>query len=295
MLAIAATLAALILLRNRPRAMCGVALAACVLPLLLPTSDPLLRAGTALLTWLFLVKTLQFAARHEAPTGVFDLLLFLTIPAVVRWQAARRPDYARALRSVVRGLGQLALMGLLTLTVISLDARNPVQLITTQVGIYLALAGVLNIAAATLSARGLDYDDPFDNPLAARTPAEFWSRRWNTWVSHMLHRYVFLPAGGRRHPLRGTLAAFAASAALHEGFVVVGLLTVSGWMGAYFLLQGVLVAVTSRWRPFRRLAREVPALGWLVTLAVLLASGTLLVRGADGLDPSQGWRRCCSG
>jgi len=98
----------------------------------------------------------------------------------------------------------------------------PVQLITTQVGIYLALAGACNLAVVTLALRGLDFDDPFDNPLVARSPGEFWGRRWNTWVNHMLYRYVFVPSGGWRRPVRGTLAAFPVSGALHEGFVVVG-------------------------------------------------------------------------
>jgi len=145
----------------------------------------------------------------------------------------------------------------------------------------------------SLSLRGLDYDDPFDNPLAARTPGEFWGRRWNTWVSHMLYRYVFLPSGGRRHPVRGTLAAFAVSGALHEGFVVVGTLGFSGWMGGFFLLQGALVAATSHSRPFRRLARRAPLATWAFTIVLMLATGTLFVRGADGIEPSDAWRRCC--
>ena len=39
----------------RPRLMCACALLACVLPFLLPTSEPFLRAAAALLTWAFTV------------------------------------------------------------------------------------------------------------------------------------------------------------------------------------------------------------------------------------------------
>lgn len=293
LLALAALPATLVLLRDRPRLMCVVALAGCVVPFFLPTSEPLLRASAAILACLFLVKALQCAAGHERPRDMIDFLQFLIIPAVVRWENTRRPDPLRAGRSLLTSLIQLGLAFLLMIVVLRLDLRNPVELITTQIGIYLGLAGVCNMAVVSLSLRGLDYDDPFDNPLAARTPGEFWGRRWNTWVNHTLYRYVFKPSGGRRHPVRGTLAAFAVSGALYEAFVVVGTQAFSGWMGGFFLLQGALVAATSQSRSFRRLARRAPALTWALTLVVMLATGTMLVRGADGIDPSDAWRRCC--
>jgi hypothetical protein len=49
----------------------------------------------------------------------------------------------------------------------------------------------------------------------------------------------------------------------------------------------------TRSRSFRRLARRAPALTWAFTAVVMLATGTMLVRGADGIDPSNAWRRCC--
>lgn len=293
-LLLAATPVILSLSRERPRLMRVAALSACALPFFLPHSEPFARAATAILTWLFLVKTLQYTTGHEKPSGFVDLLLFLTIPAVVRWDIPRRKDARRAWRTLLRGLVQLGLALLLMLAVLQLDRTHWIQLITTEMGIYLSLAGVCNLAVVALALRGLDYDDPFDNPLAARTPGEFWGRRWNTWVNHMLYRYVFMPLGGRRKPVRGTMAAFAFSAALHEGFVVVGTREFTGWMGGFFLAQGLLVAATSQSRSFRRLARRAPLLTWAFTLLALVATGVMLVRGADGIDPSEAWHRCCS-
>jgi hypothetical protein len=293
LLALGVLAVALALLTDRPRLMWIVALAGCLLPFLLPGSEPLLRAAAAILVCLFFVKALQVAAGHERPRGTLDSLLFLVIPALVRWESPRRPDPARAARSLLTSLGQVGLAFLLMSVVLRLDVRNPVQLITTQIGIYLGLAAACNIAVIPLSLRGLDYDDPFDNPLAARTPSEFWGRRWNTWVNYMLYRYVFVPSGGQRNPVRGTLAAFALSAALHEAFVVAGTRTFSGWMAGFFLVQGGLTALTSRSRPFRRLARRAPVLTWALTLVAMLTTGTMFVRGADGIDPSDAWRRCC--
>jgi hypothetical protein len=93
--------------------------------------------------------------------------------------------------------------------------------------------------------------------------------------------------------VRGTLAAFAVSGAFHEAAADVGTLSFSGWMLAYFLVQGTLVAATSQARSFRRLARRAPALTWALTVVVMLATGAMLVRGSDGIDPSNAWRRCC--
>ena len=270
----------------------AIAVMSCLLPFLLPAAEPFFRAAAALLTWLLLVKTLQYTAGHEKPQGFADLIQFLFIPAVVRWEQPRRKDTARAGRTAITSTLQLALAFLLMVMVLELDRHTQVQVITTELGIYLCLAGVCNLGAASLALRGLDYDDPFDNPLAARTPGEFWGRRWNTWVNHMLYRYVFVPSRGRRHPVRGTLA-FTASAALHEGFVVVGTREFTGWTGGFFLVQGVLVAATSQSRWFRRLSRRAPSVTWAFTMIMMMITGVMLVRGVDRIDPSHAWERCC--
>lgn len=281
----------LALFRRWPRAGCALAALACVVPFLVPTPHPLVRAGLALLTWVYLVKSLQYAAGHERPGSLTDFLQFVTLPVVVRWDAPRRPDPRRALASLGRGLALAVVLGGLVHAAVGHDLAPAVRLVVTEVGVYVALAALCNVAVVPLALRGLDYDDPFDSPLLARSPAEFWGRRWNSWVSHMLYRYVFTPAGGRRHPVRGTLAAFAASAALHEALVDVGIRGFSGWMGLFFLVQGALVVATSRWPAFRRQERRRPVLTWGFTLAAMLTTGVLFVRGMDGADPFRTWDR----
>jgi len=291
LLALAALPVILVLLRNWPRLLCGVALVGCALPFFLPTAEPLLRSGTVVFTCLFLFKALQFAAGHVRPRGWIDFGLFIFTFAVVRWETPRRPDPRRAVLTFLTGLFQLGLAWLVMLAVLQLNGRNPVQLFTTQLGVYLVAAGILNLVLVFLSLRGLDHDDLFNHPFGSLTPGEFWSRRWNTWISHLLHRYVFLPVGGRRHPVRGTLAAFAASGVFHEVIADVGTRKFNGAMLVYFLLQGGLVTVTSRSRFYRRIARDVPVLAWIMTTLLLLATGILFVRGMDGIDPSYAWRR----
>lgn len=281
----------LVLLRNWPRLLCLVALAGCALPFFLPRSEPLLRSFAMAFTCFLLVKGLQFMAGHSRPRGSFDFLLFIVTFATVRWETPRRPDPVRAARRLVTGLFLLGLAWLVRDLVLRLDEHNPVQLFTSQLGLYLVVAGVCNLTVVKLSLRGLDHDDVFHNPFGSRTPAEFWGRRWNSYVGHLLHRYVFLPTGGRRHPVRGLLAAFGASAVLHEVIFDIGTLKFNGGMLGYFMVQGGLVAITSRSRFYRRLAREIPVLAWILTMVVMLLTGVLFVRGMDGVDPSNGWRR----
>jgi hypothetical protein len=290
--ALVGLLVVLTLLRDWPRLLCFVAMAGCALPFFLPTSEPLWRSVALVLTHFALIKALQFAAGHVQPRGRIDFFLFMLNPVpVVRWATPRRPDLRRAAFALLTGLGQLGLVWGLMLLVTQLDARNPVQLFTTQIGLYLVVAGICNLSLVKFSLRGLDHDDVFNNPFASLTPGEFWGRRWNTMVSDLLHRYVFLPAGGRRHPVRGMLAAFAVSGAYHELIFDLGTLKFNGGMLAFFMVQGGLVAVTSGSRGFRRLVREVPVLAWLVTTILMLATGILFVYGMDGVDPSNAWRR----
>lgn len=292
LLALTALPLGLVLLRDRPRILCGVALAGCAVPFLLPVSAPLWRAIALVFTSFFLIKVLQLSAGHVRPRGKRDFLLFMfTYFHVVRWESPRRPDPRRAARALCTGLFQFGLAWLLKIGVQQLDSRNPVQLFTTQAGLYLVVAGLCNVSAVKLSLRGLDYDDAFHSPFASLSPGEFWGRRWNSVVSHLLHRYVFLPVGGRRHPLRGMWVAFAVSGAFHELVMDVGTLKFNGGMLAYFLLQGGLVAATSRSRFFRRIVREAPKLAWFLTLVLMLVTGILFVYGLDGVDPSNAWRR----
>jgi len=281
----------LILLRNWPRLLCGVALVGCALPFFLTAATPVQRLVTFLFTSLFLIKALLLATGHARPRGLVDCVLFIFTFAVVRWETPRQPDPRRAARTLLISLGQFVLAWLLMRIVVQFDQRNPVQLFTAQIGFYLVAGGALQSALALLSLRGLDHDNLFNNPLASLTPAEFWGRRWNTWVRDLLHRYVFLPAGGRRHPVRGTMAAFAVSGAYHELLIDVGTGKFNGGMLAYFLLQGGLVLATARSSFYRRLAREVPGLAWVLTTILLLLTGVLFVRGLDGVDPSKAWHR----
>ena len=81
------------------------------------------------------------------------------------------------------------------------------------------------------------------NVLGAYSPAEFW-RRWNVPMYRWCLENVYKPAGGCRRPHVAGLAAFAVSGLLHEYLYAVIFGRVTGYMLAFFLLQGVAVSLT---------------------------------------------------
>lgn len=90
---------------------------------------------------------------------------------------------------------------------------------------------------------------PHRNPFAARTVADFWGRRWNTWMSDWFRFAIFAPL--RRRPMLAVWLAFLVSAVLHEFVLNLTLWLVTGrnlfgTMLLYFLLQGAGVLAERR-------------------------------------------------
>jgi hypothetical protein len=102
--------------------------------------------------------------------------------------------------------------------------------------------------AAAIRLFGVYSISPERQPFLARTPAEFW-RRYNRWIGQFLQENVYLPLGGRRHPVRATLLVFAVSGLLHEYLFLVATGRLHGYQMAFFLLQGIAVAMSLRIRP----------------------------------------------
>jgi Membrane bound O-acyl transferase family len=93
------------------------------------------------------------------------------------------------------------------------------------------------------------------HPLRSRSLAEFWGERWNLIIHQALARHVFMPFARRRHAKLGFMLAFLASAAIHFWLMFAALnAVVALCMGAFFLVQGVLIGVERRlgvrqWQP----------------------------------------------
>lgn len=276
--AVAAAPWVLALVRERPRLLLAAAIALGTLPFALPAEHTILRFSLLIVCWVIVLNVVLYLVGDARPESYGDFVQHLIVLAVMDWQRTRRADHLGALRSISLGIGQLALFGLIVLSMRQLAIRHAVLMVLgLEILLYLALAGSTNIAVSTLRLRGIHYRKPFRSPLLSRTPAEFWEHRWNTWASHMLHRLVFLPSGGRKHPVRGAFLAFTASGLLHDALVMGATLRFSGWMTAFFLIQAAAVIVTSRWAAFRHLVREAPLVAWVLNLSFLLLSGWMFI------------------
>lgn len=153
-----------------------------------------------------------------------------------------------------------------------------------MVALYLAcLHGGMRAIAAAVWLGGQRARDPSVHPILAVTPADFW-RRHNRIVGQALYENVFLRVGGLRHPVRGTLAAFAVNGLLHEYLATAMVGRVLGYQLAFFALHGVAVVATMRARPRGAMA----GLGRASTLGFNLATGILF---ALSLDPVMGLYR----
>jgi hypothetical protein len=86
-----------------------------------------------------------------------------------------------------------------------------------------------------------------DNPIFARTLAEFWGRRWNLGVRNMLHEHCFRPLARRTSLTQAVLATFAASALLHAWLLLAaGGFALALSIASFFLIQGGFALVEQR-------------------------------------------------
>ena len=104
-----------------------------------------------------------------------------------------------------------------------------------------------------------------DAPLLAATPAQFW-RRYNRPAQQFLYEDIFKPAGALKAPLRATIVTFIVSALVHEYLFSITLARIQGYQTVFFLLQGVAVAATIRFRPVTWLFWPAVAATWIFNL-----------------------------
>jgi D-alanyl-lipoteichoic acid acyltransferase DltB (MBOAT superfamily) len=159
--------------------------------------------------------------------------------------------------------------------------------------IYFAISGIADVVLAAGLLAGIEVATVFDMPPIARSPREFWSRRWNRYVHALGFRHLFLPLGGRRHPLLATAAVFVASGLGHE-FLVFGALGTAapfGLMTAFFALHGL--ATVAQMAVEARLGRRhvLPRpLAIAAFLAFLLATAPLFLVPLQEIFGYTGWR-----
>jgi alginate O-acetyltransferase complex protein AlgI len=200
----------------------------------------------------FVLKAVALASRQR-PCSVGGLLVFLfgwpgVIPAHFRErheaQAIEPAGFLAAWARMAIGAASIVLLAVYAPRIPepALGLAGVAALLLT---IHLGIGGLLPWLL-----RWAGYAVPllFDRPWAARSLAEFWSRRWNLAFVEM-DRRLFLRPLRRRLGRRGSrFALFALSGVLHE--LALSFPAGAGWglPLAYFLLQGALVELEERLR-----------------------------------------------
>lgn len=115
---------------------------------------------------------------------------------------------------------------------------------------YLGVSAFVDVVTGLAMQTGIHVAEGFDAPPLARSPRDFWGRRWNLVVHDLVFRHVFLPLGGLRRPLRSTVGVFVISGLIHEYFVLACLGhpgRYPGFMMLFFGLHGLAVMVQLAW------------------------------------------------
>jgi hypothetical protein len=103
--------------------------------------------------------------------------------------------------------------------------------------------GVFHLLSCVWRSRGMDARTLMDRPIAARSLAEFWSRRWNRAFRDMGYAAVYRPLVRRFGSTAAILAVFLFSGIVHETVITLSAGAGYGLPTAYFLLQGLAVVM----------------------------------------------------
>lgn len=132
-------------------------------------------------------------------------------------------------------------------------------------GVLILHFGAFDLISLAWRSRGVDAPPLMDAPHRAVSVAEFWNRRWNRAFHQLVIRFVFTPLARRLGPLRAMGVGFAVSGLIHELAISVPARGGLGLPTAYFLIQGLGVAL-ERTKPLRSCG----APGWMRHAGTLL-------------------------
>jgi alginate O-acetyltransferase complex protein AlgI len=136
--------------------------------------------------------------------------------------------------------------------------------------------GVFNLLAAAWRRAGFDCRALFRAPLASRSLAEFWARRWNLGFTEMTSLAVFRPLRRRLGERGAALASFVFSGLVHELAISVPVRAGFGLPLLYFALHGMATMIERRLKLSGRSLAERPWLGRAWTMAWLVLPLPLL-------------------
>ncbi len=128
----------------------------------------------------------------------------------------------------------------------------PIVTIAKFVCVVLLLQATQDVLRARLIRKGLRPD------LVLVDLRLFWSRtfelamlRTHPMLYRWLLRYLYVPLGGRNHPIRNMMLCYVFSGILHEYMLAIASMKLSGLWFAYFAANGLLVCCESVVKPSR--------------------------------------------
>jgi alginate O-acetyltransferase complex protein AlgI len=198
---------------------------------------------------------------------------------VEAWTAARAPVAAAGGR-IAGGAAILVGGGVAAALLLGLALPEPWRLAQAWcvwvLGVIAVFFGLTRLLAGFWNWLGRPVRPVFDQPVYARSLADWWGRRWNLAVHDTLTLAVWLPLRGRRSPVWAAGGAvFLLSGLLHE--LLLSYPAGGGWGGpsVYFAIQaGGMFA--ERRSGLRRILRAAPWRRAAWTLGVTLIPGPLL-------------------
>lgn len=224
-----------------------LSVAAVVWPFLSP-AQPILRFVLGMVVFNKIIKTIELAyGRVSDPQMVatFGRYLFWSLNFPDTQWPATRDDAVKARQDGMRRLGRFLAKAVVSAGLVALLLTVPAirDYYWLKITWWLFLAcfgfsGVSDFVTGSAMLTGVRFIEMFDSPLLARSPREFWSKRWNLYFREVCHRNVFLPLGGAKRPLLAVCAVFAVSALMHEYLIFVSIgWNMIGYMSAFFALH----------------------------------------------------------
>jgi alginate O-acetyltransferase complex protein AlgI len=127
--------------------------------------------------------------------------------------------------------------------------------------------GLFHLLSLAFRRAGIDAEPVMNEPLKARSVAEFWSKRWNTAFNQLAHRFIFRKAVGTVGVAAALLLTFGVSGLIHDLVISIPAGGGYGLPTVYFLIQATGV-ITERSHIGRAIGLGNGALGRAFTIAV---------------------------
>jgi hypothetical protein len=103
--------------------------------------------------------------------------------------------------------------------------------------------GLFQLLSLVFRNAGIDAAPLMNEPLKARSVAEFWNKRWNTAFNQLANRLTFRKVVGKIGVTAAVLLTFAVSGLVHDLVISIPAGGGYGLPTVYFLIQGIAVVV----------------------------------------------------